>query len=126
MQDNVNNFLSHYSDEVRTNAEKVREVLLSILPGITEQVDLPAKMIAYCYRQKYSDMVCVIIPSKKGLKLGFSRGIELPDPDKLLEGTGKISRYIVIASEKQIKSAALKKLIVSALKLYLRKYATLL
>jgi len=122
MQDNINNFLSNYSDEVRTNAQKLREMLLSTLPDIIEQVDLPAKMIAYCYGQKYSDMICVVIPSKKGLKLGFSRGVELPDPDKLLEGTGKISRYVVITSEKQIKSAAIKKLVINAFELYSQRH----
>jgi len=122
MQDNINNFLSNYSDEVRTNAQKLREMLLSALPDIIEQVDLPAKMIAYCYGQKYSDMICVVIPSKKGLKLGFSRGVELPDPDKLLEGTGKISRYVVITSEKQIKSAAIKKLVINAFELYSQRH----
>lgn len=122
MLDDVNNFLSRYSDEVHTNALKLRELLLSTLPNVIEQVDLPAKMIAYCYGQKYSDMICVVIPSKKGLKLGFSRGVELPDPDKLLEGTGKISRYVVITLEKQIKSAAIKKLVINAFELYSQRH----
>jgi hypothetical protein len=115
---NIDNFLSQYSDEVFTNALKLREVLLANLPGIIEQVDMPAKMIAYCYGQKYAELICTIIPSKKGLKLGFNRGIDLPDPDKLLEGTGKISRYVEIRSEQQIRSAAIKKLIASALVAY--------
>src|SRR5262245_26178260 len=118
MQKNIDNFLSQYNEDVFANAQELREVLLATLPDITEQLDIPAKMIAYCYGQKYSELICVIIPSKKGLKLGFNRGIELPDPDKLLEGTGKISRYVVIKSDKQIRSAAMKKLIANALKLY--------
>ncbi|MEO5946592.1 MAG: hypothetical protein ABIP79_07215 [Chitinophagaceae bacterium] len=70
-------------------------------------------------------MVCVIIPSKKGLKLGFYRGIDLPDPDHLLEGKGKISRYVNIISEKQIKSLAIKKLIKVALAAYKKRIAGL-
>jgi len=63
-------------------------------------------------------LICVIIPSKKGLKLGFNRGTELPDPDKLLQGNGKISRYVVIQSEEQINSSSLKKLLSSALAIH--------
>jgi hypothetical protein len=111
-------FLSHYNPQVTINALKLREVLLASLPEIIEQIDIPAKMIAYCYGQKYSELICVIIPSKKGLKLGFNRGTELPDPEKLLEGSGKISRYVQIKSEQQVHSSALKKLISSALALY--------
>jgi hypothetical protein len=121
MQKNIEQFLSNYMEEVFANSLKLRTVLLNQLPNITEQLDVPAKMIGYCYGQEYVDLICVIIPSKKGLKLGFNRGVELPDPEKLLQGKGKISRYVVIENEKQIQSAALKKLIKEALKLYQEK-----
>jgi hypothetical protein len=111
-------FLSQYDESVYTHALQLREILFANLPGIIEQLDVPAKMVAYCYGQKYSELICVIIPSKKGLKLGFNQGSKLPDPTGLLQGTGKISRYVEIKSEKEIKSAALKKLLASALKAY--------
>jgi hypothetical protein len=111
-------FFSNYDEEIFTNALHLRKILLKELPGITEQLDLPAKMVAYCYGQKYVEMICTMIPSKKGLKLGFYKGNELPDPAKLLEGTGKISRYVEIKDEKQVRSAELKTLIKHALKAY--------
>jgi hypothetical protein len=111
-------FLSQYNEQVYAHALKVRNILLAKLPGIIEQIDLPAKMIAYCYGQKYSELICVIIPSKKGLKLGFNRGTQLPDPDMLLEGTGRISRYVPIQSMEQINSKPLEELIDSALSAY--------
>ena len=117
----IDAFLSGYSEEVFTNALQLREVLFKNLPGIIEQLDIPAKMIAYCYGQKYAEMICTIIPSKKGLKLGFYKGADLPDPDNLLEGTGKISRYVEIRSGEQIKFPALKKLIESALVAYKKR-----
>jgi hypothetical protein len=119
--DNIDSFLSQYDENVIKKALALREVLLKNLPDIIEQIDLPAKMIAYCYGQKYVDLICVLIPSKKGLKLGFNRGIELDDPDKLLEGTGKISRYVQIKSREQITSSSLKKLIANALNIYKQK-----
>jgi len=75
-------------------------------------------MIAYCYGQKYVEMVCTIIPSKKGIKLGFYKGVDLPDPYHLLEGKGKVSRYAVIRSEEQINSQAIKQLLENALSAY--------
>jgi len=117
-EEQINAFLSRYDEQVAGNALKIREVLFANLPGIIEQIDGPAKMIAYCYGQKYSDMICTIIPSKTGLKLAFYRGVDLSDPDNLLEGSGKISRYVEIKSGSQINSAALKKLIAGALSAY--------
>jgi hypothetical protein len=114
-------FLSNYDEKVNSLALKLRQLLLSNLPEIIEQVDIPAKMIAYCYGQKYIDLICLIIPSKKGLKLGFNRGTELHDPLNLLEGNGKISRYVPIISEEQIDSIAIKDLLNEALNIYQRK-----
>lgn len=114
-------FLSQYDEAVFTRALELRELVLNHLPGVTERVDLPAKMVMYVYGPKYNDLVCNIIPSKKGLKLGFNRGIDLPDPDELLEGTGKISRYVVIGIDKKISAAPLKKLLKAALEAYYQR-----
>ncbi len=115
---NISDFLSRYDERIQHNTLLLREVIFENLPDIIEQVDLPAKMIGYCYGQKYAELICVIIPSKKGLKLGFNRGTELLDPHKLLEGTGKISRYLVVTSGSQINSVMLKELLFNALALY--------
>jgi hypothetical protein len=45
-------------------------------------------------------MVCTLILSKTGVKIGLVRGSELDDPRGLLAGSGKVHRYI------QMKSAA--------------------
>jgi len=118
MDKSVIDFLSAYSEDVRERAFMLREVVIAALPGITEQVDIPARMIAYCYGQKYAQLICTIIPSQKGLKLGFNRGRSLPDPHGLLEGTSKISRYIVISSKELITHEGIQQLLAVALKLY--------
>jgi len=114
-------FLSNYSEEVQVKAHQLRDLLHANLPAILEEVDLPAKMIAFAYGRKYAELICMIIPSQKGLKLGFNRGIDFNDPAGLLEGTGKISRYVVIKSEEQILSAELKALVVQGYELYLKR-----
>lgn len=110
----LTDFLSGYDEQVMRCAMSLREIILSNLPDIIEQVDLPAKMIMYCYGQTYAELICNIIPSKKGIKLGFNRGIDLPDPDHLLQGAGKISRYVEITTEEMIYSKQLKQLLISA------------
>lgn len=114
----INNFLYSYSTDIQRMALNVRELLLLSLPDINEQIDSTAKMIAYSYGNSYRDLICVIIPSKKGLKVGFNRGVNLPDPDKLLEGNSKISRYVSISSESIIKSEAFRQLLHDAYIMY--------
>lgn len=114
----IDHFLSEYGEDIFTRALRLRGVLLELLPGVTEELDVPARMIMYGYGRKYSELICVLIPSKKGLKLGFNRGVELPDPAGLLEGTGKISRYVVINSEADLERPEVKALIEAGLELY--------
>ena len=116
--DKIDDFLSQYSEAVYLNASLVRTMLLEQLPEVQEQLDIPAKMVGYCYGQKYIELVCMLIPSQKGLKLSFYNGVNLPDPDKLLQGKGKISRYVEIKSADEIYSQPLKTLIQEALKAY--------
>lgn len=118
MQPDIQSFLTQYPADVYDKVVKLRTVILNVLPGVIEQLDIPAKMIAYCYGQKYAEMICTIIPSKKGIKLGFYKGVDLPDRHHLLEGPGKLSRYVVIKSEEQITSPAIKQLLENALTAY--------
>lgn len=121
MDINISDFLANYNEEVYTRALLLRSVILDKLPNVTEQLDVPAKMVAYCYGQKYAELICMLIPSKKGLKLGFYKGVDLSDPHHLLEGTGKISRYVEIKNEEQIQSPELKVLLESALEAYRKR-----
>lgn len=114
----ISDFLAAYAPHIQDLALMVRSMLTERLPGITEQVDLPAKMIAYTYGPKYKDLICVLIPSRKGLKLGFNRGVDLPDPNCQLQGSGKILRYVDIKNAEQIQLDALAELIVAALIMY--------
>jgi hypothetical protein len=118
MPEEIVSFLAQFDEAVFNNAALLRDVLLANLPAVIEQLDKPARMIAYCYGQKYAEMICMMIPSKKGLKLSFYQGTSLPDPAHLLEGNAKLTRYIEISSGKLVRSAALKKIIRSSLAAY--------
>ena len=105
-----------YDESISSLGLQLRDFLLSQLDGCVEIPDIPANMIAYGYGPGYTDMVCTIIPSKKGVKLGFYKGSELPYPTKLLTGSGKVHRYVEIKSENDIKNRALKQLVKEGLK----------
>jgi hypothetical protein len=48
------------------------------------------------------------------VNVGFFRGAELSDPERLLEGTGRFMRHVKIRPERAVNAAALMKLIETA------------
>ena len=48
---------------------------------------------------------------KAHVNVGFFRGAEITDPDRILEGTGKFMRHVKLRPEHDVDAAALKKLI---------------
>ena len=91
---NLKYLLKSYPESVQLIAGRLRELILSELPGTKEMVDAPSKIIAYGASAKYADLVCAIAPYPKYVNLMFSRGASMPDPDGILKGTGKKARHI--------------------------------
>ena len=48
------------------------------------------------------------------VNVGFFRGAEIADPERLLEGTGKFMRHVKLRPERDIDATALRKLIETA------------
>jgi hypothetical protein len=90
----VAHFLAPFAPEVRDLTLATRSFVLQRIRDITEQVDVKARIIGYGYGPRYIDMVCMIMPTKAGVNLGIAYAMELPDPKKLLEGTGKVHRHV--------------------------------
>jgi hypothetical protein len=87
-------FLSNYPPAVRESAGELRRLILATIPRIQEVVDRPGRIVGYGFGTGYADLICTIIPSQSGVKLGIARGAVLDDPDRLLEGAGKRHRYV--------------------------------
>lgn len=51
---------------------------------------------------------------KAHINVGFFRGAELPDPQRLLEGTGKVMRHVKLGPGRDVDDTALRKLIKAA------------
>jgi Domain of unknown function (DU1801) len=86
-----------------------------MIPDITERVDVKARIIGYGYGPKYADMVCMIMPTRTGVNLGIAYAMELPDPNTLLEGTGKLHRHAKLKNKSDLESTALKSLLKAAI-----------
>jgi len=110
----VTAFLATYALEVRSLALAARSFVFKMIPDISEQVDAKARIIGYGYGPKYADMVCMLMPTKAGVNLGIAYAMELPDPAKLLEGTGKLHRHVKLKSKADLETAALKSLLKAA------------
>ena len=109
----VDELLSSYPTEVQKTALGARKLILATLPGALEMVDVPARVIGYGRSVSYKDMICTIILSKNGVKLGIVGGAALPNPNGLMEGPGKKHRYVVLNTPHDLKKPGLKQLIKS-------------
>ena len=121
--DDVERLLARYPAPVQDIARAVRETVLGALPGCREEVDDADNVIGYGYGPGYKHLVCTLILSKAGVKLGFSGGAALPDPDHLLEGQGKVHRYVVVANREAAGDPRLAELLRSALAAYRERTA---
>jgi len=89
----VADLLAGFAPEVRNLALAARAFVLEMTPDISERVDVKARMIGYSYCQKYDRYGRHDHADQSGSKSGHCLCDELPDPKKLLEGTGKLHRH---------------------------------
>jgi hypothetical protein len=115
MQRQVEAFLASYPTDVRELANAARKTLAAALPGAYESVDTAAKLLGYSYGPGYKGLVCTLIMSKTGVKIGIFRGAELPDPDGLLQGAGKVHRHVQLRRVEDLDRPELKRLLAAAL-----------
>jgi hypothetical protein len=108
--DPVDGFLEAYAAEVQTVARAARVLVRKLVPEAEEKLHRPWKVIAYGTRRKF----CAIAPHKAWVNLQFHAGASLPDPSGLLEGRGSSMRHVKLAAPKDVKRAALAKLIRAA------------
>jgi hypothetical protein len=112
--DEVREFLAGYPTAVADLALSLRAMIRAVIPGAGEKLDASGRVIGYGIGAGYTGLVCTIIPSKTGVKLGISGGAGLADPHRLLEGSGKRHRYIQFQQPSDLERAGVKELISTA------------
>jgi len=94
----------------------LRETILSIHPEAVEVVRLGDRAATYGLGpKKMSEGYVYILPHTNWVNLGFYKGADLPDPDGLLEGTGKMLRHIKIRAAAEADNPKIHTLIEAAL-----------
>ena len=113
--DTFEQLVTKYSPEVQAIARRLREIIYEVLPKADEKVWATGWHVA---RYADGEELVAIGPLKNYCNLFFAQGAQLPNPDGLLEGTGKGIRHIKCKSLDSIPVGASKKLIREA-----KKYA---
>jgi len=93
----------------------LREFILSIHPQTNELLyHTHALTSLYTISEKMGDAFCMIPIYSNHLNLGFNKGTLIHDPNKLLQGTGKLIRHIPIKNKDDYRNMNVENLIKSA------------
>ena len=98
--------------KARDLAYQLRTLVAEVMPNVVEVPWPKMRMASYGVGpKKKSEHFCYVSAQKDDVNLGFYYGAELPDPDELLQGTGKLLRHVKIREVKAIRSRALRRLL---------------
>jgi hypothetical protein len=111
----LDDFLSLYPAGVKDIALAARELVVQTVPNATETVDRTARLVGYALGRGYKNTICTLLMSQTGVKVGILRATELPDPDGLLQGSGKVHRHVQLRSVADVAKPGLKQLLEAAL-----------
>ena len=103
----VTDLLASYPAAVTEVALAARKRILAALPKAEERVHTSPRVIGYGFGPGYRGLVFTIIPSRAGVKLGFVRGTELPDPRGLLQGRGRVHRHVPLKTPADLQKPGL-------------------
>jgi hypothetical protein len=93
-------------------ARRARALIIDVMPDVVE-VPWPKQRVAGygVGPKKMSEHFCYIAAQKNYINLGFYYGAELPDPEHLLEGPGKLLRHTKIRTVEELERPALRQLL---------------
>ncbi len=107
--------LSGSGSEARALARTLRDLIARVYPDAVEVPWPKQKITGYGVGpKKMSEHFCYIGAFKTHVNLGFYYGAALPDPEGLLEGTGKAFRHVKVRSADDLGRPALRTLIEAA------------
>ena len=110
----LEDFLTAFSPDVRNIALALRDLIFEVEPRAKEQLDFRTHVMGYGYAETYKHSICVLILFDDFVNLGFPRGVELADPEGLLQGEGESARHVRITEVAQVESAEVVGLIQAA------------
>jgi hypothetical protein len=103
--------LAQSSTNVAAAARALRAAVEDAIPAAIQKVDLPDNLLAFGTGPAIRDMLFAIIPHNAHVNLQLADGADLPNPDGLIEGTGKRVRHVKVRSVEAASSSALRSII---------------
>ena len=103
-------------ESLRPVVTALRKVIVEVDPNACEVVRLGDRAATYGVGpRKMLDGYTYILPHKRWVNLGFYEGVDLADPDGLLEGAGAKMRHVKIRSLDDANRSAVRALVRGAL-----------
>jgi hypothetical protein len=94
--------------EVIATAHALRAAVKAVMPDVVEQVDFGNGLLAFGRSMAMRDLLFAIIPHKAHVNLQLADGVDLPNPDGAIEGTGKRIRHVKVRSVETATSPAVR------------------
>jgi hypothetical protein len=102
-------------DDVRAIAERLRSLIDALDPTCVEVPRPGDRAASYGVGpKKMSEAYAYIMPQKGYANLGFYHGAMLPDPEGLLEGTGKRLRHVKVRTLDAVDAPAVAQMLLAA------------
>ena len=114
-------FLLPFNTRVQETALLLRDFVLSAFPNTNELIydNYNALAIGYSLSDRQKEMFCHIAVYRNYVSLGFDRGVDLEDPEKLLKGTGSRIRHLTVNEFNEFQKTYAKKILKQAYQLCL-------
>jgi hypothetical protein len=116
-EDQLESFIDKFDAENAALIRSARKTLRKRLPTANELVydNYNFFVIGYCSTERPSDCLVSIAAAANGVGLSFYHGASLPDPLKLLLGSGSQNRFIRIESAATLAHPGVEDLIAAAI-----------
>jgi hypothetical protein len=100
--------LADHTPVIAEIARTLRAILIDAFPEAVEQVDFANRLLGVGKTMKVRDLTFAVAPHTAHVSLQLADGVDLPDPDGLIEGTGKRIRHVKVRSLGAARSPALR------------------
>ena len=113
-------FLAKYEPVVASDARRALTKTRALVPGAVEMVydNYNALVVGFGPSERASEAVISLAIFPRWVTLCFiQNGPDIPDPERLLKGSGNVVRHVRLASADDLDKPAIKTLIRGALKL---------
>jgi hypothetical protein len=94
----VDRLLAEHTPELQAIERTLRATIRREVPDAVEQVDFSNKLIAFGRSMKMRGLLFAIIAHTSWVNLQLADGVDLPDPNGIIEGSGKRIRHIKVRS----------------------------